>query len=89
MSGCTPLRMTTRIVMAAKGQDRFPADFRFQLTAAEKAEVVAKCDHLGKLKFSPQLPFAFTEHGAIMAAIRQLMSPPEEKPKRRIGFSRE
>jgi hypothetical protein len=30
---------------------RFPADFMFQLTAAEKAEVVAKCGHLQKLKF--------------------------------------
>jgi hypothetical protein len=26
------------------------------------------CDHLSKLKFSPVLPYAFTEHGAIMAA---------------------
>ena len=40
----------------------------FQLTAEEKAEVVANCDHLHRLKFSPVLPFAFTEHGAIMAA---------------------
>jgi hypothetical protein len=48
--------------------DRFPADFMFRLTDNEKAEVVANCDHLQKLKFSSQLPFAFTEHGAIMAA---------------------
>ena len=40
----------------------------FKLTSGEKAEVVANCDHLKKLKFSPVLPFAFTEHGAIMAA---------------------
>jgi len=40
----------------------------FQLTAEEKAEVVANCDHLEKLKFSKALPLAFTEHGAIMAA---------------------
>jgi hypothetical protein len=40
----------------------------FQLTPEEKAEVVANCDHLSKLKFSPALPLAFTEHGAIMAA---------------------
>lgn len=31
-------------------------------------EVVAECDHLSKLKFSKVLPYAFTEHGAIMAA---------------------
>jgi hypothetical protein len=36
------------------------------LTAEEKAEVVAKCDHLRRLKFSPTLPYAFTEHGALM-----------------------
>lgn len=33
-----------------------------------KAEVVATCDHLYNLKFSPTLPNAFTEHGAIMVA---------------------
>lgn len=38
----------------------------FRLTAAEKAEVVTNCDHLAKLKFSPALPHAFTEHGALM-----------------------
>lgn len=47
---------------------RFPQDFLFTLTADEKAEVVAICDHLQNLKFSPTLPNAFTEHGAIMAA---------------------
>jgi hypothetical protein len=30
--------------------------------------VVANCDHLNRLKFSRNLPYAFTEHGAIMAA---------------------
>lgn len=48
--------------------DRFPLDFMFRLTSAERSEVVANCDHLARLKFSPTLPFAFTEHGAIMAA---------------------
>ena len=38
----------------------------FPLTAEEKAEVVAKCDHLQRIKFSPTLPYAFTEHGALM-----------------------
>lgn len=47
---------------------RFPEDFIFQLTAEEKQEVVANCDHLARLKFSKSLPYAFTEHGAIMAA---------------------
>jgi ORF6N domain len=47
---------------------RFPADFMFQLNAIEKAEVVANCDHLARLKFAKALPFAFTEFGAIQAA---------------------
>jgi hypothetical protein len=46
--------------------ERFPVDFMFRLTAEEKVEVVANCDHLAKLKFSPSLPYAFTEHGALM-----------------------
>jgi hypothetical protein len=51
-----------------RNSERFPPDFMFTLTAQEKAEVVANCDHLAKLKFSKTLPFAFTEHGAIQAA---------------------
>ena len=51
-----------------RNRDRFPEDFMFQLTKDEKREVVTSCDHLATLKFSPVLPFAFTEHGAIMAA---------------------
>jgi len=51
-----------------RNRERFPEDFMFQLTAEEKAQVVANCDHLSRLKFSPTLPYAFTEHGAIMAA---------------------
>ncbi len=51
-----------------RNKDRFPDDFMFQLSAEEKSEVVANCDHLSKLKYSSSLPYAFTEHGAIMAA---------------------
>jgi phage regulator Rha-like protein len=40
----------------------------FQLTKHEKEEVVTNCDHLKKLRFSHALPFAFTEHGAVMLA---------------------
>jgi hypothetical protein len=32
------------------------------------SEVVANCDHLKNLKFSHALPYAFTEHGAVMLA---------------------
>lgn len=125
-----------------RNRDRFPEDFMFRLTNAEKTEVITNCDHLSKLRFSPSLPLVFTEHGAIMAAsvlstpravemsvlvvrafvrireflathkelaaklrelerkleshndairslvaaIRELMAPPEPKKKRSIGF---
>ena len=51
-----------------RNRDRFPDDFIFQLTSGEKNEVVANCDHLERLKYSPRLPYAFTEHGALMVA---------------------
>lgn len=47
---------------------RFPEDFMFRLTEQEKQEVVANCDHLKRLRFSPNLPCVFTEHGAVMLA---------------------
>ena len=47
---------------------RFPDDFMFQLTQQEKDKVVANCDHLRNLKYSPNLPYVFTEHGAVMLA---------------------
>ena len=37
---------------------RFPYDFVFQLDSEEKAEVVANCDYLSRLKFSKSLPYA-------------------------------
>ena len=51
-----------------RNKGRFPNDFMFQLSAEEKSELVANCVHLEKLKYSKSLPYAFTEHGAIMAA---------------------
>ena len=39
-----------------RNRDRFPSDFLFQLTADEKTEVAAHCDHLQNLKFSKALP---------------------------------
>ena len=63
--GVTTKRLNEQV---KRNRDRFPEDFMFQLTEKEKAEVVAICDHLQKLKFSSNLPYAFTEHGAIMLA---------------------
>lgn len=51
-----------------RNAERFPEDFVFQLNAGEKTEVITNCDHLRHLKFSKSLPYAFTEHGALMAA---------------------
>ena len=53
---------------AKRNRERFPQDFMFRLTAEEKQEVVTNCDHLSRLRYSPTQPYAFTEHGAIMAA---------------------
>jgi len=63
--GVTTKRLNEQV---RRNRDRFPDDFMFQLTDVEKKEVVANCDHLKKLKFSPNLPYAFTEHGAVMLA---------------------
>ena len=51
-----------------RNMKRFPEDFMFQLNPAEKQNLIESHPHLIKLKFSPNLPFAFTEHGAVMLA---------------------
>jgi hypothetical protein len=63
--GVTTKRLNQQV---KRNSDRFPEDFMFRLTQKEKDEVVANCNHLSSLRFSPALPYAFTEHGAIMAA---------------------
>lgn len=63
--GVTTKRLNEQV---KRNQRRFPEDFLFQLIKEEKAEEVAKCDHLSKLRFTKALPYAFTEHGAIQAA---------------------
>jgi hypothetical protein len=62
--------VSTRVLNQAvkRNRERFPPDFVFQLNAAEREEVVTNCDHLRRLKYSPTLPYAFTEHGALMAS---------------------
>ena len=51
-----------------RNSKRFPEDFMFQLTQEEKQALIENNTHLTNLKFSPNLPFAFTEHGAVMLA---------------------
>jgi phage regulator Rha-like protein len=48
--------------------EKFPVGYVFQLENQEKTEVVKIFDHLQKLRFSPQLPKAFTEKGLYMLA---------------------
>jgi hypothetical protein len=52
-----------------RNRDRFPEDFVFRMNVREKAWVVTNCDHLSRLRFAKTLPFAFTEHGALMASM--------------------
>jgi hypothetical protein len=63
-------RVTTKRLneQVKRNRKRFPEDFMFQLSKKEKSEVVAICDHLKNIKYSSTLPYAFTEHGAIMLA---------------------
>jgi hypothetical protein len=42
--------------------------FMFQLTDSEKNELVTICDRFHSLKHSTSNPYAFTEHGVLMAA---------------------
>lgn len=62
--------VTTKALNQAvkRNRGRFPQDFSFRLRPAERDEVVTNCDHLAQLRFSRACPWAFTEHGAIMAA---------------------
>ena len=61
-----PTKVLNQAVKRNKG--RFPDDFMFRLTKREKEGVVTNYDHLRRLKFSPTMPYAFTEHGALMLA---------------------
>jgi len=53
-----------------RNRERFPADFMFQLTDEELAALRSQIATLkgGRGQHRKYLPYAFTEHGAIMAA---------------------
>lgn len=53
-----------------RNRERFPADFMFQLTDEEHAALRSQFAtlKLGRGQHRKYLPYAFTEHGAIMAA---------------------
>ena len=48
--GTTTKRLNEQV---RRNIERFPTDFMFQLTKEEKTDVVANCDHLVNLKYSP------------------------------------
>jgi len=52
----------------SRNLDKFPEGYVIELTKEEKSEVVTNCDHLQQLKFSPNMPKAFTEKGMYMLA---------------------
>lgn len=59
----------TRVLKQAvkRNPERFPADFMFQLTKTEWRELITNCDKLPEsVKYSPSLPFAFSEQGVAM-----------------------
>lgn len=46
--------------------ERFPTTFRFQLTDAERYELVANCDRFASLNHAKTNPYVFTEQGVSM-----------------------
>ncbi len=51
-----------------RNKGRFPADFMFQLTAAEAANLKSQFATSSSWGGRRKLPFVFTEHGAVMLA---------------------
>lgn len=64
--GVTTKRLNEQV---KRNQERFPADFMFQLTPNEmdvlRSQIATSKDGRGGRRY---LPYAFTEHGAVMAA---------------------
>ena len=65
--GVTTKRLNEQV---RRNASRFPADFMFQLTAEEQDSLRSQFATLksGRGQHRKYLPYAFTEHGAIMAA---------------------
>src|SRR3972149_2605124 len=72
--GVTTKRLNEQV---KRNADRFPSDFAFQLTAEEWENLKMKNNTANRSQIAPGsqkhrdprfLPWAFTEHGAIMAA---------------------
>lgn len=67
---------------------RFPEDFMIRLTKEEKEDVVTICDHLDALKVKIEnMEKKYDEQfGIVFTAIRNMLEPPVEEKKNKIGF---
>ena len=61
-------QVETKVLKQAvkRNSERFPIQFRFQLTENEKTELVTICDRFDSLKHSSSNPNVFTEQGVAM-----------------------
>ncbi len=62
-------KVETRVFKQAirRNIERFPDDFMFQLSKDEWSKLITNCDNLPEnIKYTPALPFAFTEQGVSM-----------------------
>jgi hypothetical protein len=64
----TVYEVETKVLNQAvkRNLDRFPQEFRFQLTDTEKEELVTNCDRFKSLKHATGNPYVFTEQGVSM-----------------------
>ena len=64
------MKTNSKIYIAVKRNiQRFPQNFRFQLSENEKNELVTNCNRFNSLKHSTSLPYAFTEFGVSMLSV--------------------
>jgi ORF6N domain len=83
--GVTTKRLNEQVKRNAA---RFPEDFMFRLSTQETEALNRSHFATGSQKHrDPRFPpFAFTEHGAILSTLRELMHAPAPK-RRAIGFT--